>query len=57
MRMMRSHACWYIQGLSHNKPVKDRVCRITTYKELDDILTAYEEALGSGDFSFLKKED
>lgn len=55
MKMMRSHACWYVQGMSHANQFKSRVSRITTYAMLDQLLTQYEQSLMDGDFYWLKE--
>ena len=52
--MMRSHACWYVQGYSHANQVKAKVSRVKTYEALDHILTVYEEALASGNYEAIK---
>lgn len=57
MKMMRSHACWYVQGMSHANQVKARMCRITKYDALDEILTKYQTALETGDFSWFRMPD
>ena len=57
MKMMRSHACWYVQGMSHANQVKARMCRITKYDALDEILTEYQTALETGDFRWFRMPD
>ena len=55
MKMMRSHACWYVQGMSHANQVKAKICRITKYSVLEEILKNYRESLETGDFSWLRE--
>jgi nifR3 family TIM-barrel protein len=55
MKMMRSHACWYVQGMSDANQVKAKICRITKYSVLEEILKNYSESLETGDFSWLRE--
>ena len=45
MSQMRSHALWYVKGIPGNHRVKDILCRLTSYAELESILKEYEEYL------------
>ena len=45
MKEMRGHATWYIKGLPGSHPVKDRLARISTYDEFDQILSDYADQL------------
>ena len=45
MKEMRGHATWYIKGLPGSHPVKDRLARISTYDEFDQILSEYADQL------------
>ena len=49
IRQMRGHAPWYMKGLKSSAQVKNRLSRIDTYKELEDILEAYRHYLHTGD--------
>ena len=42
MKEMRGHASWYVKGLHNSHAMKERLSRINTYKEFDEILCAYE---------------
>ena len=43
MKEMRTHAGWYVKGLPGNHKLRDVLCRVSTYQEMDDILTTYEQ--------------
>ena len=43
MKEMRTHAGWYVKGLPSNHKLRDVLCRVSTYQEMDDILIAYEK--------------
>ena len=45
MKEMRGHATWYIKGLPGSHPVKDRLARVCTYDEFDQILSDYADQL------------
>jgi len=45
MKEMRGHAAWYIKGLPSSHQVKNSISNMNTYKELDQILNAYEHQL------------
>ena len=45
MKEMRGHATWYIKGLPGSHPVKDRLARVCTYDEFDQILSDYARQL------------
>lgn len=47
MREMRSHAPWYIKGLHGSAKIKNELTKVTTYKEMTDILDAYEHDIES----------
>jgi nifR3 family TIM-barrel protein len=47
MREMRSHAPWYIKGLHGSAKIKNELTKVTTYKEMIDILDAYEHDIES----------
>ncbi len=57
MKMMRSHACWYVHNLSHGNQIKYRLSRIKTYEELDRLLTNYQRSLLSGDFTWINEDN
>lgn len=42
MKEMRTHAGWYVKGLPGNHKLRDVLCRVSTYQEMDDILNNYE---------------
>ena len=41
MFQMRGHAPWYLKGLRNSAKVKDRLSKINTYEELEEILNEY----------------
>ncbi len=43
MREMRGLASWYVKGLPGARQYKDRLSRIQTFADLDEILRAFEE--------------
>ena len=45
MSQMRSHALWYVKGIPGNHRVKDILCKLTTYEELETTLREYEAYL------------
>ncbi|WP_249029378.1 tRNA dihydrouridine synthase DusB [Tannockella kyphosi] len=45
MFQMRGHAPWYIKGLKSSARVKDRLSKIDTYQELEEILLEYKQYL------------
>ncbi len=47
MFQMRGHAPWYIKGLKSSAKVKDKLSKISTYKELHDIIEEYREYLNT----------
>lgn len=51
IRQMRGHAPWYIKGLKSASQVKNRLSKIESYQELEDILEAYRIYLHTGDKS------
>lgn len=55
IRQMRGHAPWYMKGLKSSAQVKNRLSRIETYQELEDILEAYRHYLHTGDKSAFEK--
>ena len=56
IREMRGHACWYIDGLPKANRAKAEINFMNTREELRDILSRYEQALDSGDFSDFEKD-
>lgn len=54
IRQMRGHAPWYIKGLKSASQVKNRLSKIETYQELQDILEAYRVYLHTGDKSLFE---
>lgn len=42
---MRTHAPWYIKGLPSSSPVKAKLSKVSTFKELNEILDWYEDYL------------
>lgn len=53
MRQMRGHAPWYIKGLKSSSHIKNRLSKIDSYQELENILEGYRIYLHNGDKSFL----
>ncbi len=45
LSQMRGLASWYLKGLPGSRLYKDRLSKIRTYQELDEILTEYEAYL------------
>lgn len=45
LSQMRGLASWYLKGLPRSHAYKDRLSKITTYAQLDEILTEYEQVL------------
>lgn len=45
LSQMRGLASWYLKGLPASRLYKDRLSKIRTYAELDEILTEYEDLL------------
>lgn len=43
MREMRGHAAWYVKGLHHSHILKDQLCKMVSYEEMDQLLKEYEE--------------
>lgn len=43
MREMRSHAAWYVKGLHNSHMLKQTLSALTTYEQLDECLSAYEQ--------------
>lgn len=54
IRQMRGHAPWYIKGLKSASQVKNRLSKVETYQELNDILEAYRVYLHTGDKSLFE---
>lgn len=54
IRQMWGHAPWYIKGLKSASQVKNRLSKIETYQELNDILEAYRVYLHTGDKSLFE---
>ena len=57
MKMMRSHACWYVSGLSHASQMKAKVSRVSSYRELESLLDRYEQSLADGDYGWLRESN
>ncbi len=51
IKEMRGHACWYIQGMPFNNRMKDLLTKVSSYVELNELLTRY------GEFLALSKEE
>ncbi|MEG0592761.1 MAG: tRNA dihydrouridine synthase DusB [Coprobacillus sp.] len=51
IRQMRGHAPWYMKGLKSASQIKNRLSKIETYKELEEIIEAYRVYLHTGDKS------
>lgn len=47
MREMRSHAAWYVKGLHNSHMLKQTLSSLTTYQQLDECLSAYEQSAAS----------
>ncbi len=43
IREMRGHAAWYVKGLPKSHQLKDKLTKIETYQDMEDILSAYEK--------------
>lgn len=43
MKEMRGHAAWYVKGLHNSRELKDRLSKIISYHEFDEILVEYEK--------------
>jgi len=43
MREMRGHAAWYVKGLHNSHTLKAALSSMTTYAEMDSLLSAYEK--------------
>ena len=52
---MRGHAPWYIKGLKSASYMKNKLSRINTYQELEEILNSYELFLKTGDLTIIDK--
>ena len=52
---MRGHAPWYMKGLKSSSYVKDRLSKVSSYQELEEILNLYLEYLNTGDKSVFEK--
>ena len=52
---MRGHAPWYMKGLKSSRYVKDRLSKVSSYQELEEILNLYLEYLNTGDKSVFEK--
>lgn len=53
IRQMRGHAPWYMKGLKSASIIKNRLSKIETYKELEEIIEAYRYYLHTDDKSML----
>lgn len=53
IRQMRGHAPWYIKGLKSASQIKNRLSKIETYQELEDILEGYRIYLHTGNKDIL----
>lgn len=51
IRQMRGHAPWYMKGLKSASIIKNRLSKIETYKELEEIIESYRYYLHTDDKS------
>ena len=42
---IRSHALWYLKGLDHSAPIKNKICQCKSSQEIYDILEEYYTGL------------
>ena len=56
IKMMRGHACWYINGLANSNKVKAKINKMNKYEDLKNLMEKYIYALENEDYSFLKQE-
>lgn len=52
LSQMRGLSSWYLKGLPYSHEYKDKLSKIQTYQELEDILTSYQERLKAEDVPF-----
>lgn len=57
IREMRGHAPWYIKGIKSSSYVKNKLSKIETYQELEEILTDYREYLMTNNKAIIEKWD
>ena len=57
IREMRGHAPWYIKGIKSSSYVKNKLSKINTYQELEEILFDYRTYLQTGDKTIIEKWD
>lgn len=57
IREMRGHAPWYIKGVKSASYVKNKLSKIDTYAELEEILNDYREYLQTGNKEIIEKWD
>lgn len=57
IREMRGHAPWYIKGIKSSSYVKNKLSKIETYQELEEILTDYREYLMTHNKAIIEKWD
>ena len=57
IREMRGHAPWYIKGIKSSSYVKNKLSKINTYQELEEILHDYKIYIQTGDHSIIEKWD
>lgn len=55
IKMMRGHACWYINGLTHANKVKAKINKIIKYEDLNNLLERYIYALENEDYSYFEE--
>lgn len=51
MNQMRGHAPWYMKGLRFSSKFKDKLSKINTYQELEEIVEEYVECLKKEEIS------
>lgn len=51
IKQMRGHAPWYMKGLKSASAIKNKLSKIETYQELEEIIEAYRHYLHTGDRS------
>ncbi len=56
IKMMRGHACWYINGLTFANRVKAKINKINKYQDLENLLNEYCYALEKEDYTYFEME-
>jgi nifR3 family TIM-barrel protein len=56
IKIMRGHACWYINGLANSNKVKVKINKINKYEDLKNLMEKYIFALENEDYSFFEEK-